>query len=80
MQKAKSLDFTVDYENICSKCGIRGVIYGKEKCHSCYFGFEKEEKYSDILQQSENSLESNSKRPIEKLREAKRRWLLNELH
>jgi ribosomal protein L37E len=53
MQKAKSLDSTVDYENICSKCGIRGVIYGKEKCHSCYFGFEKEEKYSDILQQSE---------------------------
>ena len=44
MQKAKSLESTVDYEKVCSKCGIKGVIYGKEKCHSCYFGFEKEEK------------------------------------
>jgi ribosomal protein L37E len=44
MQKTKSLDSTVDYENICSKCGIRGIIYGKASCHSCYFGFEKEEK------------------------------------
>jgi ribosomal protein L37E len=25
----------------CSKCGSRGVIYKKEMCHSCYFGFEK---------------------------------------
>jgi hypothetical protein len=43
MQKAKSLDSTVDYERVCSKCGISGVIYGKETCHSCYFGFEKKE-------------------------------------
>jgi ribosomal protein L37E len=42
MQKVKSLDSTVDYEKTCSKCGIRGVIYGKETCHSCYFGFQKE--------------------------------------
>ena len=41
MQKAKSLDSTVDYEKTCGKCGNRGVIYGKEKCHSCYFGFKK---------------------------------------
>jgi hypothetical protein len=41
IQKAKCLDSTVDYEKVCSKCGIRGVIYKKEMCHSCYFGFEK---------------------------------------
>ena len=23
--------------------GGRGVVYGKEMCHSCYFGFEKKE-------------------------------------
>lgn len=27
MQKTKSLDSTVDYEKICSKCGNRGVNY-----------------------------------------------------
>ena len=44
MQKTKSLDSTVDYEKICSKCGNdRGVIYRKEMCHSCYFGFERKE-------------------------------------
>ena len=43
MQKAKSLDSTVDNEKVCSKCGKSGVIYGKEMCHSCYFGFEKKE-------------------------------------
>jgi ribosomal protein L37E len=36
-------DSTVDYEKVCNKCGTRGVIYGKENCHFCYFGFEKEE-------------------------------------
>jgi ribosomal protein L37E len=40
IQKVKSLDST---EKICSKCGSRGVVYGKEMCHSCYFGFEKKE-------------------------------------
>ncbi len=39
LQKAKSLDSTVDHEKVCSKCGNSGVIYGKELCHSCYFGF-----------------------------------------
>jgi NMD protein affecting ribosome stability and mRNA decay len=43
MQKAKSLDSTVDNEKVCSKCGKSGVIYGKKMCHSCYFGFEKKE-------------------------------------
>jgi ribosomal protein L37E len=48
MQKAKSLDSTVDYEKLCSKCGKRGVVYGKAMCHSCYFGFEREqEAYTD---------------------------------
>jgi ribosomal protein L37E len=43
IQKAKSLESTIDYEKECSKCGSRGVIYGKEMCHSCYFGFERKE-------------------------------------
>jgi len=34
IQKAKSLDSTIDNENLCNKCGITGVIYGKEMCHS----------------------------------------------
>lgn len=41
IQKAKSLDSTIDYEKMCLKCGNRGVIYGKEMCYSCYFGFQK---------------------------------------
>jgi hypothetical protein len=41
IQKAKSLDSTIDNEHACIKCGNMGVIYGKEMCHSCYFGFEK---------------------------------------
>jgi RecJ-like exonuclease len=41
MQRAKSLDSTIDYENPCSRCGKKGVIYGKEVCHTCYFGFQK---------------------------------------
>jgi DnaJ-class molecular chaperone len=43
MQKAKSLDSTANYEKTCTKCDSRGVIYGKEICHSCYFGFERKE-------------------------------------
>jgi hypothetical protein len=43
MQRARFLDSTVGYEKACSKCGKRGVIYGKEVYHSCYFGFEKKE-------------------------------------
>ena len=43
MQKAKSLDSTMDYEKVCNKCGVRGVIYEKGSCHSCYFGFEKKD-------------------------------------
>ena len=41
LQKAKSLDSTIDNEKICGRCGKNGVIYGKQECHSCYFGFEK---------------------------------------
>jgi hypothetical protein len=41
LQKTKSLDSTVDYDKSCTKCGNRGVIYSKEQCHSCYFGFKK---------------------------------------
>lgn len=46
IQKAKSLDSTIDYETVCVKCGNRGVIYGKEMCYSCYFGFEKNKEVS----------------------------------
>jgi ribosomal protein L37E len=48
MQKTKSLDSTVDYEKMCSKCGNRGVIYRKEMCHSCYFGFERKEEQEPL--------------------------------
>jgi hypothetical protein len=41
LQKAKSLDSTVDYYKICTRCGKNSLIYGKKQCHSCYFGFEK---------------------------------------
>jgi len=44
IQKAKSLDSTIDYETICLKCGNRRVIYGKEMCYTCYFGFERKNK------------------------------------
>jgi hypothetical protein len=29
LQKAKSLDSTIDYDKVCTKCGKNGVIYGK---------------------------------------------------
>lgn len=41
LQKAKSLDSTIDYDKICTKCGKNGVIYGKRQCHSCYFGLRR---------------------------------------
>jgi ribosomal protein L37E len=41
MQIAKSLDSTTDYENVCSRCGKKGVIYNKKMWHSCYFGLIK---------------------------------------
>jgi hypothetical protein len=44
LQKAKSLDATIDYDKSCTKCGKSGVIYGKMQCHSCYFGFQQEER------------------------------------
>jgi ribosomal protein L37E len=34
---------TIYYEKVCNNCGNRGEIYGKQMCHSCYFGFEKKE-------------------------------------
>lgn len=43
LQKAKSLDSTVDYDKSCPRCGNRGVMYGKDQCHSCYFGFTSNE-------------------------------------
>jgi ribosomal protein L37E len=39
LQKAKSLDSTVEHEKQCARCGSQGVIYGKQYCYSCYFGF-----------------------------------------
>ncbi|HKU49934.1 MAG TPA: hypothetical protein VJP79_08290 [Nitrososphaera sp.] len=43
LQKAKSLDSTIDHDKACENCGNPGVIYGKTLCHSCYFGFKKKE-------------------------------------
>jgi NMD protein affecting ribosome stability and mRNA decay len=43
IQKAKSLDSTIDYDKVFLKCGNKGVIYGKQMCYSCYFGFKKKE-------------------------------------
>ena len=43
LQKAKSLDSTIEYDKKCITCGRQGVIYRKEYCHSCYFGFGKKE-------------------------------------
>ena len=44
LQKAKSLDSTIEHEKHCLTCGAQGVIYGKEYCHSCYFGFGKKQR------------------------------------
>jgi ribosomal protein L37E len=39
LQKAKSLNSTIEHEKKCLGCGSQGVIYGKQYCYSCYFGF-----------------------------------------
>ena len=44
LQKAKSLDSTIEHEKQCLTCGARGVIYGKQYCYSCYFGFGKKQR------------------------------------
>ena len=44
LQKAKSLDSTIEHEKQCLTCGAQGVIYGKEYCYSCYFGFGKKQR------------------------------------
>lgn len=45
IQKAKSLTSTIEHEKVCAGCGNQGVMYGKEQCYSCYFGFrDKNEK------------------------------------
>ncbi|MEO9295854.1 MAG: hypothetical protein ABI347_09670 [Nitrososphaera sp.] len=41
MQGAKSLNSTIESEKVCAGCGNQGVIYGKQYCYSCYFGFGK---------------------------------------
>ena len=40
LQKVKSLDSTIDQTKNCARCGTTGVMYGKEQCHSCYFGLQ----------------------------------------
>ena len=60
LQKAKSLDSTIDQDKICIKCGKRGVIYGKEQCHSCYFGFEKSESLSSKWSDHPSGQSSNT--------------------
>jgi ribosomal protein L37E len=44
LQKAKSLDSTIEHEKQCLTCGTQGVIYGKEYCYSCYFGFGRSQR------------------------------------
>jgi hypothetical protein len=44
LQKAKSLDSTIEHEKQCLTCGTQGVIYGKEYCYSCYFGFRNKQR------------------------------------
>jgi ribosomal protein S27AE len=44
LQKAKSLDSTIEHEKQCLTCGAQGVIYGKKYCYSCYFGFGKKQR------------------------------------
>jgi ribosomal protein L37E len=48
LQKAKSLDSTVEYDKKCITCGRQGVIYRKEYCHSCYFGFGKRQDMQEV--------------------------------
>ncbi|AIF82461.1 hypothetical protein NTE_00379 [Candidatus Nitrososphaera evergladensis SR1] len=43
LQKAKSLNSTIEHEKQCQGCGSQGVIYGKQYCYSCYFGFQKKQ-------------------------------------
>jgi hypothetical protein len=43
IQKAKSLTSTIEHEKVCAGCGNQGVMYGKEQCYSCYFGFENKD-------------------------------------
>ena len=42
LQKAKSLDSTIEHEKQCLTCSAQGVIYGKQYCYSCYFWLWKE--------------------------------------
>ena len=44
LQKVKSLDSTIEHEKQCLTCGAQGVIYRKEYCYSCYFGFGKKQR------------------------------------
>jgi len=52
VQKAKSLDSTIEYEITCVGCGKPGVIYHKEYCYSCYFGFGKGKNESEAKRAS----------------------------
>ena len=48
LQKAKSLDSTIEHEKQCLTCGAQGVIYGKQYCYSCYFGFGKKQRMHEF--------------------------------
>jgi predicted RNA-binding Zn-ribbon protein involved in translation (DUF1610 family) len=61
IQKIKSLDSTVDNEKKCSECGNAGVIYGKDRCYSCYFSFKKNKWFFDPWRDSWFALYSNNK-------------------
>jgi ribosomal protein S27AE len=57
LQKAKSLDSTIEHEKQCASCGNYGVIYGKDYCYSCYFNLGKKEK--TISQQGDGGQSHN---------------------
>ena len=55
LQKAKSLDSTIEHEKQCLTCGAQGVIYGKEYCYSCYFGFGKKQRMNAWVRRKRSS-------------------------
>ena len=60
LQKAKSLDSTIEHEKQCLTCGAQGVIYGKEYCYSCYFGFGNKQRMNAWVGRKKRSLHCNN--------------------
>src|SRR5437867_12674177 len=54
IQKAKSLTSTIEHEKVCTGCGNQGVMYGKEQCYACYFGYGNKYNESTCDQRDDN--------------------------